>query len=179
MTIPRLAAALTSLASLALGVVTLAGPAVPDEQWGSRGSVVNALGLLVFAAMAVALELLPGLLDAARFARAGCRVAQVGLGLMVVESAASQVHGGNTLGPVFLLGLLGALVGLLLVSAAGVRRRTWPAVVPFVALLVGVGAGDHGGFLVLGLAWAALAIGTGTGTPLSAAARTSTSRARS
>jgi hypothetical protein len=161
MTIPRVAATVTSLASLALGVVTLAGPVVPDQHWGTRGSVVNALGLLAFAAMAIALELLPGLLGAARLARAGRRVAQVGLGLMVVESLASQVHDGNTLGPVFMLGLLAALVGLLMVAADGVRRRVWLAAVPFVALLVGVGAGDHGGFIVLGLAWAALAVGTG------------------
>lgn len=160
MSIPRIAAAVTSLASLALGAVTLAGPAVPEEHWGTRGSIVNALGLVVFAALAVALELLPGIVDTS-LARAGRRTAQVGLGLMVVESAASQAHGGGTLDAVFMVGLLGALVGLLLIAVDGVRRRAWLAVVPFVALLVGVGAGDHGGFLVLGLAWAALAFGTG------------------
>jgi len=176
MTIARIAAAVTGLASLALGAVTLAGPAVPEEHWGTRGSVVNALGLVVFAALALALELLPRLLGASRLGQAGRRIAQVGLALMVLESAASQVHGGSTLDAVFTVGLLGALIGLLLIAIEGVRQRSWPAVVPFVAMLVGVGAGDHGGFLVLGLAWAALALGTGSA--VSAAARTSTPRAR-
>jgi hypothetical protein len=107
--------------------------------------------------MALALELLTPLLALRRLGRAGCRTAQPGLTLMVVESAVSQVHGGNTLGPVFMLGLLLALTGLLLVAADGLRHRRWLAPLPFLAFLVAIGSGDHGGFLALALVWAAIA----------------------
>lgn len=151
--VARPAAVLAGLSSIALGVVTLTGPAVPDEHWGTRGALVNALGLVTFAALAVALELLPDLLSLRRLGRAGCRVAQAGLVAMTVESIASQAHSGNTLGPVFLLGLLAALVGLLLVGVDGLRRGRPLAVVPFVGLLVAIAAGAYGGFVLLGLVW--------------------------
>lgn len=154
MNIARPAAAVTSLSSIALGIVTLTGPTVPEDHWGTRGDLINALGLLTFAAMALAIDLLPPLLSCHRLGRAGCRVAQAGLVAMAAESVASQTHGGNTLGPLFLLGLVASLAGLILVAIDGLRQRRWMAAVPFLALSVAVGAGDHGGFLLLGLAWA-------------------------
>lgn len=166
MTFARISAALTGLAALVLGAVTLAGPTVADEHWGTRGAVVNAAGLVAFAAMIGALEHLTPFLTPNRVGRIGRRIAQVGLGLMVIESAASQAHGGNTLGPVFMLGLLLTAAGLLAVAGDGLRRRRWLGPLPFLAFLIAIGAGDHGGFLLLGLTWAGLAITTNGQQPL-------------
>ena len=157
MTLARLAAGITALACLVIGTLSLTGPPVPDENWGTRGAVINAVGLVAFAATTLAVQLLPPLLALGRIGGMGCRIAQAGLALMVVESAASQIHEGNTLGPVFMLGLLLTLVGLILVAVDGLRRRRWLAPLPFVALLVAIGSGDHGGFLALTLTWAAIA----------------------
>ena len=157
MTTTRIAALITGLACLALGAVTLAGPPVRDQNWGTRGAIVNGLGLVAFAAMALALELLRAPLRLARLGGAGTRAAQAGLVLMCLESIASQVHGGNTLGAVFMTGLLAALVGLALICADGLRRRRWLAPLLLLALLIGIGAGDHGGFLLLGAVWLTLA----------------------
>lgn len=159
-TIARIAAYVTGVACLALGAATLAGPAVPDQHWGTRGAVINGLGLLAFAAMAVGLELLAPLLELRRLGRIGIRTAQLGLVLMCVESIASQVHGGNTLGVVFMLGLLATVIGLGLVSVDGLRRRRWLAPLPLLALIVGIATGDHGGFLFVGLVWLILAFTT-------------------
>jgi hypothetical protein len=156
-TIPRVAAYITGAACLALGAVTLAGSAVPDHDWGTRGAIVNGLGLLAFAAMALALEVLRRPLQLARLGRTGMRLSQVGLVLMCVESIASEAHGGNTLGVVFMLGLLTAVLGLALVCVDGLRRRRWLAALPLLALIVGIGTGDQGGFLVVGLVWLVLA----------------------
>jgi len=78
---------------------------------------------------------------------------------MTIESIASEVHGGNTLGPVFLLGLVLTLVGFLVSGIDGLRHpgARWVALLPFLGLLVGIGAGEHGGFIVLGSVWLVLA----------------------
>jgi hypothetical protein len=165
MTTTRIAAFVTGLACLALGAVTLAGPSVPDQNWGTRGAVVNGLGLVAFAAMALALDLLRTRLHLARLGRAGTRAAQAGLVLMCLESIASQAHGGNTVGAVFMLGLLAAMVGLALICVDGLRRRQWLAPLPLLALLTGIGAADHGGFVLLGAVWLTLAITTRSSRP--------------
>jgi hypothetical protein len=159
--VARLAALATGVLAIVLGAVTAAGPTVPDEHWGNRGAIVNGLGLVTFLAMAVATEGLPALLRLRRAGMIAVRTAQAGLAMMVLESAASQVHGGNTLGPVFMLGLLLALVGFLAAGIDGLRRpgARWIAPLPFLAMLVGIAAGDRGGFVVLGAVWAGLALG--------------------
>jgi hypothetical protein len=156
----RAAAVVTGLAGAALGLATVTGPTVPDEHWGTRGSVVNALGLVVFLSMACAAEVLAPLLRSSRGGRVGLRVAQAGLLLMTLESAASQIHGGNILGPVFMLGLAGSIAGFLVLGVDGLRRSgaRWLALLPLASVLVGIGAGDHGGFIVLGVAWWALGL---------------------
>jgi hypothetical protein len=161
----RGAAAITALSSIALGVVTVTGPTVPDESWGARGALVNALGIVVFVSMAVAAELLVPLLSLSRVGVAALRATQVGLGLMTLESVVSQVHGGNTLGPVFMLGLLLTVLGFLVLGVDGLRRpaRRWLALLPLVAMLVGIGGGDHGGFVLLGVAWGALCVAAPSG----------------
>ena len=160
MTITRIAAAVTCAAAVVLGVVTVSGPTVPDEHWGTRGDVVNGLGLITFLGMAVACRLLVALLRPGRVGLGGVYSAQAGLVLMTVESLASELHGGDTLGPVFMLGLLLTLGGLLVLGIDGLRRpgARWLALLPLVAMLVGIGAGDRGGFLLLGAAWGGFAL---------------------
>jgi hypothetical protein len=153
----RLAAAVGGLCALALGIVTLTGRTVPDQDWGTRGAVVNALGLLTFAALAVAVDALREPLALGRVGLVGLRTAQTGLVLMTVESVASEVHGGNTLGLVFVVGLLASVVGLAVVAVAGWRGSRWLSPLPLLALLVGIAAGDMGGFVVLGIVWLTLA----------------------
>jgi hypothetical protein len=162
MDLPRTSAAVAGISSIALGLVTITGPAVPDAHWGTRGSVVNALGLVTFAALVIAVELVPRLLGLGRTGRAAVRVTQVGLLLMTVESVASQIHGGNTLGPVFMLGLLLTIIGFLVSGIEGIVRpgARWLALLPLAAFVVAIGTGDRGGFLVLGLAWGWLGVGT-------------------
>jgi hypothetical protein len=156
----RIAAVVTGTAAVALGVLTVSGPTVPDEHWGARGAAVNAVGLIVFTAMTVAVGRLLPLLRLRSWGRGGVWCARVGLGLMALESVASQVHAGNTWGPVFVLGLLLALVGFLLAGVDGLSGdgARWMAPLPFVAMLIGLGAGDHGGFTVLGAAWWGIAM---------------------
>jgi hypothetical protein len=161
-TTTRVAAFVSGAAAIALGALTIIGPSFPDEHWGTRGSIVNALGIVVFLAMAVASERLVMLLRLGRIGIVGIRVAQTGLALMTIESVASQVHGGNTWGPVFMLGILLSLVGFLVQGIDGLRRpgARWLAMLPLVAMLVGIATGDQGGFLLLGVAWCGLGLGS-------------------
>lgn len=160
MDLPRTAAGVAGISAIALGVITVTGPTVPDTNWGTRGSVVNALGLITFAALACAAERIIALAQLSRVGRAGVRTSQTGLGLMTIESLASQVHGGNTLGPVFLLGLLLALIGYLVAGVDGMigPRGRWLALLPLAGFAIAIGAGDRGGFLVLGLIWCVLCL---------------------
>ncbi len=157
-TAPRIAAVVAGLAYVALGVVSLTG-SVPDQNWGVRGAIVNAFGLIGFAATVIAAERLRTPLSLGRVGLVGLRAAQVGLTAMTIESVASEVHGGNTLGPVFFLGLVLTLLGFLVAGIDGLRHpgARWVALLPFLGLLVGIGAGEHGGFTVLGAVWLVLA----------------------
>jgi hypothetical protein len=157
---PRAAALLAGLAYVALGVVTLTGPTVPDHDWGTRGAVVDALGLVGFALTVLGAERLRTPLALGRVGLVGLRGAQAGLVAMSVESVASLVHGGNTLSALFLVGLLLTLVGFLVVGVDGMRHpgARWVAPLPFLGLLLGIGAGDHGGFVLLGVVWIVLAL---------------------
>ena len=66
-----------------------------------------------------------------------------------------MIRGGNALGPLFVIGLLLALVGLATLAVAGLRDGVmrWPAAGLFVAFLVGMALGNHGGSIVIGAAW--------------------------
>ena len=173
MTVPRISAVVSGLAYTALGVVVLVWGSVPDQHWGTHGDVINLLGLLGFAANVVALEVLRAPLALGRVARVVLRIAELGLIAMSVESVASQLHGGNTLGPMFFLGLVLTLLGLLLVAIDGLRRpgARWLAPLPFLGLLVGIAGSEHGGFVVLGAVWLVLG-GAAIGRPVAAASPT-------
>jgi hypothetical protein len=134
---------------------------VPDDHWGTRGAVVDAFAAVAFLLTAAVLPAVASALSCGAAGRIASSVAGAGFAAMAIESVASLVHGGNTWGPVFLLGLLLALLASIVVSVSGVlaRHRTWLAVLPALGLLVGIAAGNQGGFVLLGLAWLALALG--------------------
>lgn len=162
MTVSRLAAALCGLSYLALGIVTLTGPGVPDQDWGTRGSVIDGLGLLGFAFNVVAAERLRTPLRLGGVGLSALRASQVGLLAMSVESLASLISGGNTLSAVFFVGLLATLLGFLVLGVVGLRASDtrWVALLPFLGMLVGVAGGDHGGFAALGAVWLLFALAT-------------------
>jgi hypothetical protein len=153
------AASAAAVAYAASGAAVM-GHSVPDEHWGARGAVIDAAGAAAFALTAVAMSALGPLLADTRLAEWSTRAAQLGLAAMTVESIASLVHGGNTVGALFFGGLLLALGGLVTLAVVGVRahRLRWAAPLPALALIVGIAGGDHGGFLATGLVWVALAV---------------------
>jgi hypothetical protein len=154
----KLSAAAAALAYAISGAAVL-GHHVPDSHWGTRGAIVDSAGAVAFALTALALTWLTPMLADRPSARWAARVAQVGLTGMTIESIASLIHGGNTLGPVFVAGLLLTLAGTAILGYAGLRARrlTWAAPLPMLALLVGIAGGDHGGFLATGVVWLILA----------------------
>lgn len=60
----------------------------------------------------------------------------------------------------FVLGLGLSLVGLLVMGVGGLidGALRWAAPLPLLGMLVGIGGGDHGGSIVLGLVWAVFAV---------------------
>jgi hypothetical protein len=154
------AAAATATTCYVVSGAAVVGHAVPDEHWGTRGAVVDGFAAVGFLLTAVVLPAVAAALHCGSVGRIASRVGAVGYAAMAVESLASLVHGGNTWGPVFVVGLLLALVSSVVVSASGLRarHRPWFAALPALALLVGIAAGDQGGFVLLGLGWLALAV---------------------
>lgn len=151
-------AATAAAVGYAVSGAAVIGHSIPDQHWGTRGAVVDAAGAWAFAFTAIALAGLTPLLAGTQLARWAGRTAGLGLLGMTVESIASLVHGGNTLGPLFVGGLLLALAGSAGLAAAGLRadRLRWAAPLPVLSLVVGIAGGDHGGFLATGLVWLVL-----------------------
>ena len=155
---PRAAAAVAALGFIIEGAAVL-GHKVPDSHWGVRGSIVDGAFAVAALAVVLALPALGHLLEVGRVGRVGVRVAQLGFVAMAVESFASLVHGGNTLGPVFAGGLLLVLAGLLALAVTGVAAGAlrWAAPLPVLGMLVGIAGGDQGGSLALGVVWLVIA----------------------
>ncbi len=155
----RTSAAVAAAAFVVAGA-SVVGHKIPDHHWGARGTVLDLAFAVGLIAVAIALPGLAARLQVNRLGTAGTRIAQVGQLAMAVESIASTIHGGNTLGPVFVLGLLASLVGMALLAVDGFRAGAARplAPIPLLALLVGIAGGDQGGAIVLGIAWAGLAI---------------------
>lgn len=111
--------------------------------------------------VAVALEGLAVSLRLGRVGRVGVRIAQVGCLGMGIESGAGAVFGRiNALGPLFGLGILAALVGLVIVAGSGIRsgRARWAAPLPLLAFVVAATGGEVGASIVAGLTWWLLAV---------------------
>lgn len=156
----RTSAAAVAAAAFVLSGATVVGHHIPDQHWGTRGAVLDIAFALGALAVAVALPAVAALLEAGRAGHVGTRVAQVGHVAIAVECLASTIHGGNTLGPVFILGLLAAVLGLAILAIGGLRAGAQRALapLPLIALLVGIAAGNDGGAIALGIAWGALAL---------------------
>ena len=153
-------AAAIAAAAFILSGVSVIGHHIPDQHWGTRGAVLDIAFAAGALAIAVALPAVVSLVNAGRLAGMGERIAQAGLGAIALECIASTIHDGNTLGPVFMLGLLAAITGLALLAVDGLRSgeaRTL-AVLPVLGLVVGIATGNQGGAIVLGALCAALAI---------------------
>lgn len=156
----RTGAAAVAAIAFAVAGISVIGHKIPDQHWGTRGAVLDIAFAVGMIAAAIALPALAGRLGVRSLGNVGTRLAQAGQVAMAVESVVSTIHDGNTLGPVFMLGLLASFAGLLLLAADGFRVRVARtlAPVPLVGLLIGIAAGNQGGAVVLGIAWAALAL---------------------
>lgn len=154
----RLAPALTVLAAAGYaveGAIVVRAPQ-PDHGWHASGYAVEAAFVLAL----VASVPLVGLLGqtAGRLSSAAVWITRSGFGAMLVSAVASLAVGGDELGPLFLLGVLASIVGLLALSASAVRRRRgcwWSAPIVAAGLVLSIALGDHGGGILLGIAWAA------------------------
>ena len=173
----------SSVVALAAGalyaVQTIIGLACPQAE-----TFVNVSDYLLEAVFVAALLLtLPALLAAYRYGagpgrlgRAGCYTAAGGTGLMLISAAATLASGANALGLLFVLGLLAAMVGQLLLGAAIVGAKllpVWAGGALALALPASALLASYGGGMLMALAWAAIGaalfprIGTRVGTAAS------------
>jgi hypothetical protein len=147
------------------GVLALVHP-VGDSGWDPLAEVLDIAFLVAVLAAALTLPVFGRWLGVGRAGRLAVVVAQVGCAAMAVESAVSAVHGGNTLGLLFLAGVLLMAVGTLALGIAGLVAGAvrWAAPLPLLGWLVTIGGGDHGGSIVLGALCLAFAL-AGTRAP--------------
>ena len=109
-------AALAGVAFAVEGVIA-AVHTTGDHHWDGLSQVLNAAFIVACLALVVALPAVGAMIASGRVARVGTVGAQIGYAAMAVESIVSGIHGGNTLGPVFVLGLGLSLLGLLTLAA--------------------------------------------------------------
>jgi hypothetical protein len=153
-----LLAAIGALAYAVEGAIVIRSPQ-PDHHWHAAGYAVE----IAFAvALLATIPLLP-LLSArsSRTVEIATRIAQIGFTAMLIDAIASTVADGNVAGPVFFLGLLAALGGLVVVAISTIRTRTgcwWLAPLVLVGLLAGMALGDQGGGILIGITWFGVAI---------------------
>ena len=168
----RLALPLAIAAGLAWaveGIAELRWPQ-PDQHWHATGYLVE----IAFAvAVAVTVPLVPVLATAgSRAASIAAPAAQAGFAALLVSSVASIAVGGNALGPVFLLGILAALLGLVALAAISIHARLrlwWTAPLVLAGLVASMLVSGHGGAVALGVAWLVIAIGLREARPLTLA----------
>lgn len=129
-----------------------------DSHWQGIDILIEVLFAVSLAATAVALTGFSRWLAVGRVGRIGAVVGQVGFALLFVSSVASAFAGENTLGALFPIGLLLALLGQLVLAVAGLIRSAhrWAAPLPFLGLLLSVAVAPFGGQLLVGLVWLAL-----------------------
>lgn len=158
----RLVPLLTVAAALGYcveGAIVVRAPQ-PDRGWHASGYAVEA----AFAVALVASLPLVGLLrhGTGRVAAGAAWLVRLGFAAMLVSALASLAAGENRLGPAFFLGVLASLAGLLALAAGAARRRPagwWTAPAIAAGLVLSMALGDHGGGILLGLAWASTALG--------------------
>lgn len=131
----------------------------PDNHWHASGYTVEAAFVVALLATIPLLPLLAT--QASRVGRLAARVSQLGFAGMLVSAIASLAVGGTTVGPAFLLGVLAAVIGLLALAVSAIRSREmhwWLSPLALVGLVLSMALGDHGGGILLGLAWIAISI---------------------
>lgn len=152
----RFAPLLTGLAAAGYaveGAIVVRAPQ-PDHGWHASGYAVE----VAFVLALVASIPLVGLLRRAAGPVSGAAVwaTRAGFAAMLVSAIASLAAGGDELGPLFLLGVLASVVGLVALSVGAMRRRDgswWSAPAVAAGLVLSIALGDHGGGILLGIAW--------------------------
>jgi len=157
----RLHAAVVAAAGyLVVAAITLVAPQ-PNDHWNAAGRALEAAFIAGLLGSVVAIPAVTDYLTQRSFGRLAGRLAQVGYLSMAIASAASLIKGGDTLGPVFVLGVFATLLGLLLLGLGGIREGLaprWTPVVPFASMLVGIALADHGGCAVIAAGWIVMTV---------------------
>ena len=104
-----------------------------------------------------------------RRGRIGAAIAASGNAALALSATVTAINGADALGPVFMLGLLAALVGPLTVATSAGSRALGSALT--IGLIASMAVGT-GGAAILGLAW--IAVSTLLRSPLTAASPSST-----
>jgi hypothetical protein len=153
----RLAPTLSTLAAAGYaieGAIVIRAPQ-PDTGWHASGYAVEA----AFVVALLASIPLVGLLwhSASRLSAAAAWATRAGFGVMLASAIPSLVAGRNELAPLFLLGVLASVVGLVVLSVGAVRNRSgfwWTTPTVAAGLILSIALGDHGGGILFGIAWA-------------------------
>jgi hypothetical protein len=153
----RLAPTLTALAAAGYaieGAIVIRAPQ-PDSGWHASGYAVEAAFVVALLASIPLIGLLRH--SASRLSAVAAWSTRAGFGAMLVSAIPSLVAGRNELGPLFLLGVLASVVGLVVLSAGAVRNRPgfwWTTPTVAAGLVLSIALGDHGGGILFGIAWA-------------------------
>lgn len=145
-----LAAAIAAGGFTLEGIIALVHP-VGENHWDTPAQVLNASFAGAVLALAFTLPYLGRWLTVGKVGRRCVIAGQVGAVLMAIESAASAAHGGNTLGALFLAGVLLMTLGLLGLGIAGLKAGAarWAALLPFIGWVASIAGGDAGGSILL------------------------------
>jgi len=153
----RLAPTLTALAAAGYaieGAIVIRAPQ-PDSGWHSSGYAVEAAFVVALLASIPLIGLLRH--SASRLSAVAAWSTRAGFGAMLVSAIPSLVSGRNELGPLFLLGVLASVVGLVVLSVGAVRIRQrfwWTTPTIAAGLVLSIALGDHGGGILFAIAWA-------------------------
>jgi len=157
----RLAPTLTALAAAGYaieGAIVIRAPQ-PDSGWHSSGYAVEAAFVVALLASIPLIGLLRH--SASRLSAVAAWSTRAGFGAMLVSAIPSLVSGRNELGPLFLLGVLASVVGLVVLSVGAVRNRPrfwWTTPTIAAGLVLSIALGDHGGGILFATAWAAVGL---------------------
>lgn len=157
----RFATLLAGLAALGYaleGAIVVRAPQ-PDHGWHTSGYAVEAAFVLALIASLPLVELLRT--TDGRGSAVAAWITRAGFAAMLVSALASLVAGGNELGPVFFLGVLASLAGLVGLSIGALRHRStgwWGAPTIAVGFVLSMALGDHGGGILFAIAWATVGL---------------------
>jgi hypothetical protein len=159
--IDRLAPSLAAAGGLAYALegAIAARASQPEHHWHASGYAIEAAFIVALVTTIPVVPLLRA--GSSRAERLAARLSQLGFAAMLASAIASVAAGGDALGPAFFGGVLAALAGLLVLAAPAIRARRpgwWAAPLALVGVVLGMALGDHGGGILLGLAWIGISI---------------------